>query len=263
MNSEKPIHFAVYNLRDLPKEPRDIHDCPECESLLLKFSIPPSPPIVDDLLHHSGVSHGYSHLDRCPSCGWWAIRESWFDLGPNETYDFLIVGDYTQKLVPEAIDQPQSLWRRVLENQVIYPRFTSPLPVFLRQKIAGSPERPTGIFTVNDQVRLLSDRRVRRPIGSVSPLCRRGSQGTVVRSAAYLVPYKKELETWRPSENMIDETIKLAMLNEAAGALESGVCCAVQLERLGSSALNESGKEELCKVGKIYLLGSESLERIQ
>lgn len=264
MSPESSAKSAVYNLRNsFSKEPRDIYYCLDCGSLLLRFNVLPSATIIDDLLHYSGVSYDYSHLNQCPSCGWWAIRESWFDMGANRWYDFLIVGDHTQENGFEVTDQPYSFWSNVLQNEDIYSGAAQPLPAALRQKIAGEHEELINIFEVGAKVRLLTDIRVRQPIGTGSPLCTQGSQGAIVRGAAYLARYKQELETWRKSENMIDEKIKLAMLSEAAGALESGVCCAVQLESLGSSVLNESGKDDICKVGKIYLLESASLEWIQ
>ncbi|RPI94015.1 MAG: hypothetical protein EHM40_08005 [Chloroflexi bacterium] len=264
MRSESPVKFAVYNLRNsFSKEPGDIHYCLDCGSLLLKFNILPSATIIDDLLRHSGVSYDYSHLDKCPSCGWWAIRESWLDIGANGWHDFLIVGECIKENGLETMNQPHSFWSRVLQNKNIYSGPAQPLPAILRQKITGEQEELINLFEVGAKVRLLTDIRVRQPIGTGSPLCMQGSQGAVVQSAKYLAQYKQELEKWRKSENMIDEKIKLALLREAAGALESGVCCAVQLESLGSSALNESGKDDICKVGKIYLLESASLERIQ
>src|SRR5574339_149079 len=109
MSSENTPGFAVYNLRNsFSKEPKEINHCPLCEDLLLKFNIPASKAIVDQLFHYSGFHYDYSHLDECPACQWWAIRESWLDIGANGWYDFLITGE------------KGSAWYQILVNRDIY-----------------------------------------------------------------------------------------------------------------------------------------------
>lgn len=247
MSSENPVRFAVYNLRNsFSKEPKDINYCLDCESLLLKFNIPPSAAIIDDLLHYSGVEYDYSHLDKCPSCGWWAIRESWLDIGANGWYDFLITGE------------KGSAWYQILENRDIYFEATI-LPDSIKQLFTQKDS--TNHFVLGDQVRLCTNSVVRQPLGISPPLCFRGSEGVIVREAEYSAQYAKQLKDWYVSENvLLEDIVKRAMLGEAQAALKSGRCYAVRLQHFVPP--ETADKFGSCKVDEIYLFEVSDLEML-
>jgi len=247
MSSENTPRFAVYNLRNsFSKEPKEINHCPVCKDLLLKFNIPPSKAIIDQILHYSGFHYDYSHLYECLSCEWWAIRESWLDIGANGWYDFLITGE------------KGSAWPQILENRDIYFEATTMPDTFKR---LFTQKDINNHFVPGDQVHLCTNYVVRQPLGILPPLCVRGSQGVIVRNSEYAAQYVAQLKGWNVSENiLLDDIVKRALLHESQAALESGICYAVRLQHIVPTETIE--KFGLCKVDEIYLFEASDLERL-
>jgi hypothetical protein len=247
MSSKNTPGFAVYNLRNsFCEEPNEINNCPVCKDLLLKFNIPPSTAVVDQALHYSGFHYDYSHLYECPSCQWWAIRESWLDIGANGWCDFLITGEKS------------SAWRQILANRDLYFEATT-LPDSLKQLLIQKDR--TNHFMPGDPVRLSSNVVVRQPLGMSPPLCVRGSAGVIVWNSEYSTQYAEQLKDWYVSENnLLQDVVKRAMLHEVQAALESGRCYAVRLEHIVPTETTE--KFGLCRVDEIYLFNASNLERL-
>lgn len=251
MCPENAPQFAVYNLRkSFSKEPNGINDCPVCGDLLLKFNIPPSKAVVDQILHHSDFHYDYSHLYKCPSCTWWAIRESWLEIEWG-WYDFLIEG--------EAADLKDAAWQQVLENRDVYFEAKT-CPKTIRQLFAQKDIHD--YFVPGDKVRLRVDVVVRQPVGIAPPVCLRGSKGDIAREGEYLARYTQQLKDWCASENiLLDDIVKRAMLQEVKAKLESGRCCAVRLQSPAPMPTERSEKFGVCKTGEIYLIETADLER--